>query len=428
MGKPTPSSHSSTLSSKLLLMIHDASETLLNREEADRISSELANNVRGSSSSRKRKRVEGGLGGGLLAELSEDLDVEDERAKALVSALVRHIRLKRRPPPPNPSLLARPSSSRPRSLLPQPRSGSSSYPPTTAAELVTRLGGPFHPSRRTRPHFSTHSPTYEFAVPSFSPSPPPPPSTSNTVLDSAPPLASTSTSNAVASSSSSDTIQPLGPPLASSSSSSSSNHPNLPEDAQPPLSPPWQPAHELHISPERLESYRAFRQEHYLRSQPQQHPPPPQDVNRIYTLTPNAYYARGHAGREDDDPSSGRWLSGVEFPILDARALGLASASSRGVHYGGGEESESEFDEEDEEERRYGSRVRAGPVGGRLGSRQVEREEWEWDWEEQMEEEEERLRARQERRRRVPQISISLSPPPPAAGGSGSGSGLGDAW
>lgn len=70
-------------------MIHDASETLLNREEADRISSELANNVRGSSSSRKRKRVEGGLGGGLLAELSEDLDVEDERAKALVSALVR---------------------------------------------------------------------------------------------------------------------------------------------------------------------------------------------------------------------------------------------------------------------------------------------------------------------------------------------------
>lgn len=113
-------------------------------------------------------------------------------------------------------------------------------------------------------------------------------------------------------------------------------------------------------------------------------------------MTPNGYYARGHAGREDDDPSSGRWLSGVEFPILDARALGLASASSRGVYYGGGgEESESEVDEEEEEEeRRYGSRVRVAPVGGRLGSRQVEREEWEWDWEEQMEEEEERLRAR----------------------------------
>lgn len=71
-------------------MIHDASETLLAREEADRISAELSNGPRYTSGgSRKRKRVEGGLGGGVLAELAEDLDVDDERAKALVSALVR---------------------------------------------------------------------------------------------------------------------------------------------------------------------------------------------------------------------------------------------------------------------------------------------------------------------------------------------------
>ena len=65
-------------------MVSSASQSLLDKEAISTLCAE-----EDGERPRKRKRVEGGVGGGLLAELAEDLDTEDERAKALVVALVR---------------------------------------------------------------------------------------------------------------------------------------------------------------------------------------------------------------------------------------------------------------------------------------------------------------------------------------------------
>ena len=143
------------------------------------------------------------------------------------SVFSQHIRLKRRPPPPPPSLLVRPpapasthnrvhaarrsipllSSTRPRSLLP---------PTTTTSSLSS--SGRYHLS-----HASSSS--------SHLPQPP------ADVL----PLPDSSPDSLVA---------PLPEPQA---------------QAQPD-SPPWQPAEELHIAPEALARFRAFREDYVRRN------------------------------------------------------------------------------------------------------------------------------------------------------------------
>ena len=143
----------------------------------------------------------------------------------LLPVLSQHIRLKRRPPPPPPSLLVRPpaststhnhthaarrsipilSATRPRSLL-----------PTTTTISSLSSSGRYHLSHASIS--SSHLP--------------PPPADTLPIPDSSP----------------DPSVEPL------------------PQAEPRPDSPPWQPAEELHIAPEALARFRAFREDYVRRN------------------------------------------------------------------------------------------------------------------------------------------------------------------